>query len=167
MKKTLLTILTLVGFVTYGQENKLVRIDEEVTLIESNSTLTKTEFDLVKLTGISTDGGGVLKIWKNKNQICKIVEEVGLSYGRIRTTIYLQNGFPIKIIETEENFGYKNGELNYNEIKEVFKATIYIFDWETDDNEIKRIGKRVMSEGNCSNFDYERILERAEKALSK
>ncbi|OAD90784.1 hypothetical protein A7A78_13810 [Aequorivita soesokkakensis] len=167
MKKTLLTILTLVGFVTYGQENKLVRIDEEVTLIESNSTLTKTEFDLVKLTGISTDGGGVLKIWKNKNQIFKIVEEAGLSYGRIRTTIYLQNGFPIKIIETEENFGYKNGKLNYNEIKEVFKATIYIFDWETDDNEIKRIGKRVMSEGNCSNFDYEPILERAEKALSK
>ncbi|MEO9478798.1 MAG: hypothetical protein ABJO28_11430 [Maribacter dokdonensis] len=165
-KKTFVIILTLIGFVTFGQENKIDRIQYEVNLIESDSTLTESEFDWVELTGIATDGGGILKIWRNKNQICKIVEGIGLSYGRIKTTIYLENDIPIKIIETEENFGQKNGELNYTELKEVFKSTVYIFDWENDESKIERIGKRVLSEGNCSTFDYEPIIKRAIKATS-
>ena len=159
--------MTFIGFVAFGQENKLDQIENEVNSINSDSTLTKSEFDWVELTGIATDGGGILKVWRNENQICKIVEEIGLSYGRIRTTIYLQIGLPIKIIETEENFGHKNGELNYNELNEVFRANIHIFDWENDDGKIERIGKRVLSEGSCSTFDYEPIIERAEKAISE
>ena len=167
MKKTFAIILTLIGFVTFGQENKLDRIENEVNSINSDSTLTKSEFDWTELTGITTDGGGILKVWQNENQICKIVEEIGLSYGCVRTTIYLQNGIPIKIIETEENFGHKNGEINYTELNEVFRANIYIFDWENDDGKIERIGKRVLSEGSCSTFDYEPIIERAKKATSE
>ncbi|WP_225037409.1 hypothetical protein [Winogradskyella sp. SM1960] len=167
MRKTFVIILTLIGFVTFGQENKLDRIDYKVNLIESDSTLTETEFDWTELTGITTDGGGILKVWRNKKQMCKIVEEIGLSYGRIRTTIYLENGLPIKIIETEENFGQKNGELNYSELNEVFKGIIYVFDWENDESRIERDGKRNLSEGNCSTFDYEPILERAKKATAE
>lgn len=167
MRKTFVIILTLIGLVTFGQENKLDRIDYKVNFIESDSTLTESEFDWVKLTGIVTDGGGILKLWWNKNQISKIVEEIGLSYGRIRTTIYLESGLPIKIIETEENFGRKNGELNYTELNEVFKVTVYVFDWENDESIIERVGKRVLSEGNCSTFDYEPILDRAKKATSE
>ena len=167
MKKTLVIILTLIGFFTFGQENKLDRINDEVHSIESDSTLTESEFDWAELTGITTDGGETLNVWRNKSQIFKIVEEIGLSYGRIRTKIYLQSGLPIKIIETEENFGRKKGELNYTELNEVFKATIYVFDWENDESKIERIGKRVLSEGNCSTFDYEPIIERAEKATAE
>ena len=138
MKKTFIIILTLIGVVTFGQENKLDQIDIEVNLIESDTTLIETKFDLNKITGTSTDGGGILKVWTKENRICKIVEEIGLSYGRIKTTIYLQNGTPIKIKETEENFGYKNDELNYNVLNEVFAATIYVFDWYNDKNEIEK-----------------------------
>ena len=67
MKKTFAIILTLIGFVTFGQENKLDRINNEVKSIDSDSTLTETEFDWVKLTGIATDGGGILKVWRNDN----------------------------------------------------------------------------------------------------
>ncbi len=165
LKKTFLIILTLIGFVTFGQENKLDRINNEVNSIESDSTLTELEFDWVELTGIATDGGGILKVWHNKSETCKIIEEIGLSYGRIRTTIYLESGLPIKIVETEENFGHKNGELNYKELNEVFKATIYILNWENDKSKIERIGKRVLSEGSCSTFDYEPILQRAKKTV--
>lgn len=157
--------MTLIGFVTFGQENKLDQINNVVNSIESDSTLTESEFDWVELTEIATDGGGILKLWRNKNQVFKIIEEIGLSYGRIRTTIYLESGLPIKIVETEENFGHKNGELNYKELNEVFKATIYIFDWENDKSKIERIGKRVLSEGSCSTFDYEPILERVKKII--
>ncbi|WP_256867472.1 hypothetical protein [Winogradskyella forsetii] len=120
-----------------------------------------------ELTGITTDGGGILKVWSNENQICKIVEEIGLSYGRIKTIIYLESGIPIKIIETEENFRRTNQGMEYYELNEVFKAEIYIFNWEMDESKIVRTGERLMSEGNCSTFDYEPIIERAEKATSE
>jgi hypothetical protein len=167
MRKAFVIILTLIGFLAFGQENNLERIDNEVKSIESDSTLEETEFDWVELTGITTDGGGILKVWRNEKQICKIVEEIGLSYGRIRTIIYLNNGIPIKITETEENFGHENGELNYKELNEVFRANIYVYDWENDYSKIERIGKRVLSEGSCSTFDYEPTIERAKKAITE
>ncbi|WP_405384092.1 hypothetical protein [Maribacter sp. LLG6340-A2] len=167
MKKTLAIILTLIGFLAFGQENKLDQIDNEVNSIELDSTLAMTEFDWVELTGITTDGGGILKVWRNDIQICKIVEEIGLSYGRIRTIIYLENGIPIKIIETEENFEKTNDGLNYSKLEEVFKAIIYVFDWENDESKIIRKGERFYTEGNCSTFDFEPVIERAEKATTE
>ncbi|WP_411767146.1 hypothetical protein [Winogradskyella sp. A3E31] len=167
MKNAFVIILTLIGFLAFGQENNVDRIDNEVKFIESDSTLKETEFDWVELTGISTDGGGILKVWQNEKQICKIVEEIGLSYGRIRTIIYLNDGIPIKIVETEENFGHENGELNYKKLNKVFRATIHIFDWENDESKIVQTGKRVLSEGSCSTFDYEPTIERAKKAITE
>lgn len=168
MKKAFVIILTLIGFLAFGQENNIDRIDNEVKSIDSDTTLVETEFDWAELTGITTDGGGILKVWKNENQICKIVEKIGLSYGRIMTTIYLNNGIPIKIIKTEENFGHTNDGLNYEELNEVYREIIYVFDWENDNAKIKRIGKRNMSEVSCSMYELaESLLERAEKATTE
>ena len=164
MKNAFVIMLTLIGFLAFGQENNVDRIDRKVKSIESDSILKETEFDWVELTGITTDGGGILKVWRNEKQICKIVEEIGLSFGRIRTIIYLNKGMPIKIIETEEKFSHLNGELNYKKLNEVFRATTHIFDWENDESKIVRIGKRVLSEGSCSTFDYEPTIERTIKA---
>lgn len=169
-KIVLIIVINLIGFLSFGQENKLDQIKGHVESIESDSTLTLTEFDWVELTGITTDGGGILKVWQNENQIFKIVEQIGLSYGRISTTIYFYKGHPIKIIETEENWIYidESLKIDYNKgLNEVFKATIYVFDWENDDSKIKQTGERVMSEGTCSTFDYEPIIERAKKAILK
>jgi hypothetical protein len=168
LKENLIIILTLIGFVAFGQENKLDQIKDHVESIESDSTLTLTEFDWVELTGITTDGGGILKVWRNENQIYKIVEQIGLSYGRVSKTIYLKDGVPIKIIDKEENWFYIDDSLkiDYSKgLKEVFKATIYVFDWESDDAKIEQVGERVMSEGTCSTFDYEPIVKSAKKAI--
>jgi hypothetical protein len=167
MKKALVIIVTLIKFLAFGQEKNLDQIDNKVKFIELDSTLVEKKFDWVEQTEITTDGGGILKVWRNEKQICKIVEEIGLSYGRIRTVIYLNDGIPIKIIETEENFGRENGEINYKELNEVFRAIIYVFDWENDQSKIERIGKRVLSDGPCSTFDYEPTIERAKKATSE
>tara|TARA_R110000765_G_scaffold125523_1_gene223074 strand:+ start:745 stop:1425 length:681 start_codon:yes stop_codon:yes gene_type:complete len=142
-------------------------IEAKARKIEYDPTLVKKEFDLMELTGVVTDGGRILQVWLNKNQISKIYEEIGLSYGRVATTIYVDNGSPIKIIETEENFGHDNGELNFEELNQVFKATIYVLDWENNNTKIERIGKRVLSEDSFSTFDYEPIIERARKAILK
>jgi len=165
LKQTFVIVLTLVGFLSFAQVNETVRIDKLVESIKADSTLTESEFDWVKLTGIATDGGGILKVWRNRNQIVKVYEEIRLSYGRISTEIYLNNGEPIKIIEIEENFSLTNHGVEYDELNEVFRAVIYLFDWESDKSKIERIGERNMSEGNCSSFDYEPIIERAKKAI--
>ena len=70
----------------------MLRIDKRVESITSYPALIETEFDWVELTGIVTDGGGILKVWRAGNQIVKVYEEIGLSYGRISTSIYLQSG---------------------------------------------------------------------------
>lgn len=152
--------LILIGFISFGQENKITQIEAKINLIDSDSTLIEAEYDWVELTGITTDGKGVLKVWKKENQIYKIYEEVGLSFGRIRTTMYLENEMPIKIIEIEENFAHINNKLNYNKLNEVFKVEFYVFDWENADCKIYTTGKRVMSEGELL-FEYEPLIERA------
>ncbi len=172
MKKLLLVILMIVsspviGYSLFGQEKREEQINKEVSFIEGNSGLTLTKHDWVELTGIATDGGGVLEITHDGEQIYKVFQEIGLSYGRLRTTLYLNNGIPIKIVESEENFEQTEGGMDFKKLNEVFKATVYFFDWEKDISEIKTEGKRVMSEGNCSNFDYEPIVNRALEALSK
>ena len=47
MKKAFVIILTLIGFLAFGQENNLDRINNEVKSIESDSTRVETEFDWV------------------------------------------------------------------------------------------------------------------------
>ena len=164
MKRAFAIILILMAFLAFGQERDPDMVDKKVYSIESDTALKLTEFDWAQLTGITTDSDGILKVWRNGTQICKIYEEVGLSYGRISTTIYPENEIPIKVLETEENFGHKNGETDYNGLDEVFRVIIYVFDWENDDSRIRRIGKRIMSEGNCLvTFKYEPILKRAKK----
>ncbi|WP_299211588.1 hypothetical protein [uncultured Aquimarina sp.] len=74
MKKAFAIILFSIGFVMFGQENRLEQIDHQVNSINSNAELSLNEYDWVKLTGITTDGGGILKVWMNNNIIHKIVE---------------------------------------------------------------------------------------------
>ncbi|MFD2561163.1 hypothetical protein [Aquimarina rubra] len=168
MKKVLTTILFIIGLLAFGQEDHLEQIDHQVNSINLNSELSVSEFDWVELTGIATDGGGILKIWRKNNDIRKIVQEIGLSYGRIRATIYLTNGIPIKVIETEENFGQTDDGLNYSKLDQVFKQEFFVFNWGMGEGKYKKTGKRVMSEGGCSHFEnYEPIIERAKKAIKK
>ena len=166
MKNFIIALIILKTLIASAQEKTIAQIELEVNSIEANRALTKTEFDWVELTGMTTDGGGILTIWRDKEQIYKIVEEIGLSYGRMKITIYLTRGIPIKIIETEENFELTDDGINYSELKEVFKKEVLFFDWELGDAKVKETGKRVMSEGGCSHYeDYEPILERANQAI--
>ncbi len=167
MKTIFKVILVLTGFLSFAQKKEIAETDKIVEYIQSDATLVESEFDWVELTGITTDGGGILKIWRNGNRIVRIYEEIGFSYGRLSILIYLQNGKPIKIIECEENFESTDQGVVYDELNVVFRAEVYVFDWENDISNIKRFGKRNMSKGICSTFGYKPIIERAKKASSR
>lgn len=167
MGRIILILLTLISYVSFGQDRQLIQIDTEISTIEANTTLELTEFDPAKRTEIATDGGRILKIWHQKKQIHKIAEEIGLSYGRIRTTVYLKNGIPVKIIETEEHFEQTHNGLNDQKLTEVYKAERYVFDWKNNKSTIKQAGKRVLSEDKNAHIDYKQVIERARKVIAE
>ncbi|MBL4707938.1 MAG: hypothetical protein JKY48_05795 [Flavobacteriales bacterium] len=65
MRRFFTIMLSFIGLSTFGQNIKLDQINKEVDLIESDTTLKKTEFDSGYFPHITTDGGIVLTIWKN------------------------------------------------------------------------------------------------------
>lgn len=170
MRQTILTIfLSGLYFCSIGQDARTKQIDISVGLINSNDKLTLNEIDANEVYNQTFDGGGTIKIYSDSDNIFKIEQEIGLSYGRQTTIIYLTNGKPIQIIDREENFKLKDDKttLDYSKLTQVFEATIYVFNWDKGDSKVNYKGKRVLSEGTCSNFEYEPLIEIAVKQLEK
>ena len=157
------------GIVAFGQTDSLEIIDVEVHKINANQNLTIKEFDANEAYERIFDGDGLIRIYLDNNEIKKIEEEIGLSFGRIGTAIYFSKGEPIKIIDTEENFKLKSDQatFDYSKLDKVFEATIYIFDWDLDRNQTMIKGKRNLSEGTCAIFEYEGTIDTAKKLLNK
>ncbi len=168
MRNIILTIfLTGLYFYSVGQDERTKQIDIAVGLINNNDRLTLNEFDANKVYEQTFDGSGAINVYSDKNGISKIEQEIGLSFGRLTTIIYLTNGKPIQIIAREENFKFNedNTTLDYSKLHQVFEATIYVFNWDTDDSKVISKGKRVMSEGTCSTFEYKPLIDLVKKIM--
>ncbi len=67
--------------------------------------------------------------------------------------IYLKNNKPIKGVETEENFEFRNNEIDYSKLKLQFKIQVFVtgFNELIDEYEFDVIkdGKRKMTEYYC------------------
>ena len=158
-----LAILLLVLQSVFGQADQVKAIDRMVAKIENNQELKSKEFDAAEVFGHTFDGGGTITIHTVQNKAKKIEQVIGLSYGRVTTVIYLDVGKPIKIIETEENFPVLTNQtgLDYSQLKKIFEASIYVFDWDGDNAKTIIKGERKLSKGTCALFDYEPIIEMA------
>lgn len=95
-------LIFLISFNAFGQNLTLEKINKEVNRIQTDSTLTITVLNALDKPKETLDGGYVLKVWHQQHDIVKIVEEKGLSYGRLKTILYLNANLPIKIIEVED-----------------------------------------------------------------
>lgn len=165
MKKTLVYISLIIVSITYGQKTVIQQIETAVKKINADTTLTKTVFDWTELENISTDGGGLLTVWRDGDKIFKIVENIGLSRGQFTTTIYLNSNEPIKIIEKEALFVFENNELNYAKLETNFTAVIHITNWKKNNSRIMRKGTRAISKRSFDTEDYQPIIDRAKKAI--
>jgi hypothetical protein len=164
-------VIFLIGLYSFcvGQTAHTNEIDIAVRQINANNKLTLNKFNANEVYNKTFDSGGTIAVYSDKDHILKIEQEIGLSFGRLTTTIYLTNGKPIQIIDREENFKFKddNTTLDRTKLIQVFKATIYVLDWEKDDSKMITEGKRVLSEGTCSNFEYEPLIDAAKKLVGK
>ena len=167
MKKVLLNLMLLwIASATYGQSDPIDQISANVEAIDLNSELTIDEFDATKVYGHAFDGGGEIEIYQLDGQIQKIHEQIGLSFGRITTIIYLENSKPILIIDREENFKRKDdGSFDYSTLNKVFEAQIYI----SNGKPIKtdQEGDRVMTDKSTDLNKYHQKIEIAEGLLKK
>jgi hypothetical protein len=167
---TTLLILFSQSLIVLGQPDSLKIIDVEVDKIDATLDLTTKEFDAGEIYGHGFEGGGWIKVYLDGNETKKIDQQFGLSFGRIRTTIYFANGKPIKIIDSEENFIFSSDQtsINYSKgLTQVLEATIYIFNWNLDRNQTIIKAKRNLSDGPRAVSEYERTIDIAKKLVNK
>lgn len=165
----LISLLFLLQANLMAQSNTSVEIKEKVQQIEQDSTLNEVEKDAYEIYKEAYDGGGYVKVWFDSIAVRKIERQIGLSYGRVTTIIYLEKGIPIKIIEREENFQKDQDSIFIygTTLSLVFEAEIFVLNWNKDESETKSTGKRVLSEGTCAYFEYEPLLELGERLAGR
>ena len=133
MKKTLVILLTLIGFFVFGQDNIMTEIDKQSKSIDSDTELIKSNFDLTNESK--------LKVWYKENRIFKIVKEKNVDYGAIKSEIYLVANKPIKIIESENTYFVLPDSIakikGYSiDTEENFRAVLYITNWNKKQREL-------------------------------
>jgi hypothetical protein len=160
MKYLAFVLFLTVSFSSYSQELDSIAIKELVQEINNTQGLDSTYHNWSELTGIHTDGGAELISWRNKGELVKVYQQVGLSFGRLTTIIYLHDDKPIMAIETEENFELDDqGEIDYRVLKVVFQEINYYYkevpaasgEYDLD---YWQVGKRVLSEQYCSSSEF-------------
>ncbi len=163
MRKIVTIIILTLTLTSIGQNTSIDRIDNKVNQINSDTSLTMTQFDLNKVYDLTNNGSGIFKIWKSPSEIKKITQLSYHSYGKTETTVYLENGQPILIIENENHFNLKttSSEPEYEkEMETVYQDRIYCINWELDPIHVETIGQRILTEGICGLNDYSGILDK-------
>ena len=154
-----------ISLYAHAQELDSIAIKAIVQQIDNTAELDSTVHDWSQLTGVVTDGGAELISWRNNGEVVKVFKQVGLSFGRITTTIYLQDSEPIMAIETEENFGVDDhGEIDYTSLKVVYQEINFYYKEDPFrsgeyDLDYRSIGKRVLSEQYCTTSELLYPLE--------
>lgn len=158
----LLSLCLFSGFKLLGQTDSIVVIDDLTKDIDNSPMISKATFSASEVYRQITDNGGEIIVLYEGENIFKITQEIGLSWGFISTTFYFKDDLPIKIIEIERNFRWNENEskFDYTKLDQVFYWEYYIFDYDRDQGVINRTGDPVFSEPVCGLYEYEDEIER-------
>ena len=161
LKKIFAIILTLIGILAFGQENKMTEIDNQSKSIDSDTELIESNFDL--------NNESKLKVWHKGKQIFKIVQERNVDYGEIKSEIYLIGNKPIKITESESTYYFLTDSIakikGYSvDIEENFRAISYITNWNKKQRELIVSGEPTEKKNISYELNkYAEIIRKAEK----
>ncbi|MEZ4977185.1 MAG: hypothetical protein R2802_11630 [Flavobacteriaceae bacterium] len=165
MKKIFAIILTLIGILAFGQENKMTEIDNQSKSIDSDTELIESNFDL--------NNESKLKVWHKEKQIFKIVQERNVDYGEIKSEIYLIGNKPIKITESESTYYFLTDSIakikGYSvDIEENFRAISYITNWNKKQRELIISGEPTEKKNISYELNkYAEIIRKAEKLTNE
>ena len=165
LKKIFAIILTLIGILAFGQENKMTEIDNQSKSIDSDTELIESNFDL--------NNESKLKVWHKEKQIFKIVQERNVDYGEIKSEIYLIGNKPIKITESESTYYFLTDSIakikGYSvDIEENFRAISYITNWNKKQRELIVSGEPTEKKNISYELNkYAEIIRKAEKLTNE
>jgi len=165
LKKTLAILFFLIRILVFGQETKIAEIDKQSKLIDADTTLVTSSFDLTNASR--------LKIWHKEKQIFKIVQEENVDYGEIKSQIYLLKNKPIKIKESENTYFFLTDSIarikGYSiDIEENFKAVSYIIHWNKKQRELIVSGQPTEEKNISYNWSkYVAIIKKAETLINE
>ncbi|MDA0177397.1 hypothetical protein OOZ35_07840 [Mesoflavibacter profundi] len=165
MKKIFAIILTLIGILAFGQENKMTEIDNQSKSIDSDTELIESNFDL--------NNESKLKVWHKEKQIFKIVQERNVDYGEIKSEIYLIGNKPIKITESESTYFFLTDSIakikGYSvDIEENFRAISYITNWNKKQRELIISGEPTEKKNISYELNkYAEIIRKTEKLTNE
>jgi len=156
MKIRNLSILIFLFFHLFSYcQNNIALIENEIVSINNNSeNYVISEHSWEEIYGLTTENGGIVKVWKENNKIRKVVEEVRGSMSSITRIIYLKDEKPIKGLEIEKIFeSNQNAEINYSKQIEVFRINAYVTGFNSIigeyEFETKVEGKRKLTDYYC------------------
>ena len=171
MIRTIITLIILVNSIipVLGQIDSLKKIDRIARKIDSDKKLNKKKLDAEEVYNETTDGGGIIEIYYNDAGVKKIVQEIGVSFGRLTTIIYLVENKPVKIIDREENFEWseEQGTFDYYSLKIVYQVEIYVYNAALNKIKIISTGERNLSTGNDSLTEFYPLIEIANDLIEK
>lgn len=165
MKKTFTIILTLIGILVFGQENKIVEIENQSKSIDSETELIESSIDLTNKSK--------LKVWHKEKQIFKIVQKNYVDHGVIKSEIYLVENKPIKIIESESTNFFLIDSIarikGYSiDIEENFRAVSYITNWNKKQRELILSGEPTEKKNISFELNkYIGIIKKAEELINE
>ncbi|WP_147298372.1 hypothetical protein [Winogradskyella pacifica] len=165
MKKTFVIILTLIGILAFGQENKMTEIDNQSKSIDSDTELIESNFELTNESK--------LKVSYKENRIFKIVQEMNVDYGEIKSEIYLVANKPIKIIESESTYFFLTDSIakikGYSiDIEENLRVVSYITNWNKKQRELIVTGEPTEKKNISYELNkYARIIRKAEMLINE
>ncbi|PYE83130.1 hypothetical protein DFQ11_101561 [Winogradskyella epiphytica] len=157
--------MSLIGILVFGQENKMTEIDNQSKSIDSDTELIESNFDLTNESR--------LKVWHKENRIFKIVQEMNVDYGEIKSEIYLVGNKPVKIIESESTNFFLTDSIakikGYSiDIEENFRAVSYITNWNKKQRELKVSGEPTEEKNISYELNkYIGIIRKAENLINE
>ncbi len=157
--------MTLIGILAFGQENKMTEIDNQSKSIDSDTELIESNFDLTNESK--------LKVWYKENRIFKIVQEMNVDYGEIKSEIYLVANKPIKIIESESTYFFLTDSIakikGYSiDIEENLRVVSYITNWNKKQRELIVTGEPTEKKNISYELNkYAGIIRKAEKLINE
>ena len=142
-------------------------IRQKVRVIDSNNSLEKLDFKDYESYEQSFDGGNVIEIYQINQKIAKARETVGLSRGRLTTTVYYDNEEPLLVKEVEETFPWNDSEyrFDYTQLDSTFEEMVYLQNGQIV--KIEQTGQRSISERTDKATEYNSIIKRMKQLASQ
>lgn len=163
---TIATVLLTATNSTFSQ-NAVETIHRKVQQIEVSDSLKRMDFDASEIYEQAFDGGGEIEIYQISHELVQAKETMGLSIGRVTTTVFFDNQEPVMIREVEEMFPWDDSKsgLDYTQLDSTFEKTMYLKSGQV--LKVEHIGQKNISGRTDKISEYESTIERMKQLANQ